>query len=246
MKYVLTFEYSNNTFVVADTETGEIVKTYYSAAEMLIDSITWNHTGKMKGMNSLSTSCLENPNCIKRLENGSGNHICSYCFSEAQQKRQKTTREKMRRNTAILTERLFVVAEMPFLNSSIFRLEAFGDLVNPTQARNYIRLAKRNPGTTFALWTKNPWILEEAIKAEGKPGNMIVILSAELLDVQQPEILFRRMKNRFSFIDKMFLVYRPETVKAENIDINCGARSCMQCRKCYTPGTAEIIKEELK
>lgn len=194
-------------------------------------------TGKMEGINCLSTSCLCNPYCAARRNNS--DMVCSACFAAGTVARYSSLNQNMMRNTEILTSTLLGIDDFPVLNTAIFRLESFGDLVNSTQARNYIRFAKRNPHTQFALWTKNPGILAQAIAVEGKPGNLICILSSAYLDK-------RCDASRWSFIDKTFTVYRPETVERENISINCGARSCLTCQRCYHKNADSDIRETLK
>lgn len=206
--------------------------------------ITWNHSAKMKGIYSLGTSSTSNPFCQARRNNPE--LICSKCYAETLQAMRKELKEKLERNFDILTNVLFEVSDFPLLNAIYFRLEAFGDLYNITQARNYIRFAKRNPKTVFALWTKNPFILEQAIELEGKPKNLIVVLSAEKLNITDPEKKFSQMKNRFSFIDKMFFVHDKKAAAANGININCGARSCLTCGRCYTKRTGNIVNELLK
>lgn len=194
-------------------------------------------TGKMDGIRCLSTSCLCNPFCEARRNNP--DMVCAHCFAAGTVGRYSSLNQNMMRNTEILTSTLFAINDFPIMNDSIFRLESFGDLVNATQARNYIRFAKRNPFTRFALWTKNPGILAQAIAIEGKPDNLICILSSAYLDKACDA-------SRWSFIDKTFTVYRKETIAAQGIEINCGARCCLTCQRCYRKDTESVIREELK
>lgn len=196
-----------------------------------------NMTGKMQDIICLSSSNLCNPFCAARK--GNPDMICSKCFANGTCSRYKALRENMERNTEILTGTLFEVDEWPVLNVQIFRLESFGDLINCTQARNYLRFCKANPGVRFALWTKNPGILAQAVAIEGKPSNLVVLLSSALLDK-------RCDASRWSFVDKTFTVYRPETVDALGIDINCGARNCLTCQRCYRLDTESDVRELLK
>lgn len=93
---------------------------------------------------------------------------------------------------------------------------------------------------------KNPFILEKAIAAEGKPKNLIVVLSAEKLDIIDPEKKYQQMKERFLFIDKMFFVHDKKAAVENEININCGARNCLTCGRCYSKRTAPIVNELLK
>ena len=51
-----------------------------------------NHTGKMKGIRSIGTSCSDNPHCLKRMADGCS--VCSKCYAE--------TYMKMRNSVIIL------------------------------------------------------------------------------------------------------------------------------------------------
>ena len=205
--------------------------------------ITYNHTGKMHGMISISTSALVNDGCMRRHQiEGS---ICSKCYACKQLKRYKAQDLALIRNAYILTSKVYDVSEMPFLNAAFVRFEAFGDLINETQFMNYINIAKKNPHCTFAIWTKAPYIMTNVFKSGiEKPSNMIIIYSSIM--VNDSVFTFEELKEKMPFIDKMFTVYDKKTIKEKNIDINCGARSCVGCMRCYTHNTENVINEMLK
>lgn len=129
--------------------------------------ICTDHTGKMTGIDSLSTSVLLNPICQKRAQDKTS--VCSKCYAGRMAKMYKGLEKVLAGNTEVLTEKVIPVEEWPLLNARIFRLEAFGDLQNVTQVRNYFNFARRNPETTFALWTKNPAIIARAIRYGSTP-----------------------------------------------------------------------------
>ena len=128
---------------------------------------------------------------------------------------------------------------MPLLNYAYFRIESHGDLFNVTQARNYLRLIKKNPHVMFGWWTKSPRLIAEALKAEGmsKPPKNVNI-------VQSGFFLNKEIKPAYDWIDKVFIVYDEEHAKDKKI--NCGARSCLTCQRCYKKNTAKVIREKLK
>lgn len=201
---------------------------------------TLNHTGKMEGLTSLSTSVTCNENCIKNAS--IKNSVCSHCYAARMMKRYKTLEAKLKENTKALTREVIPVEEMPLLNFSIFRFESFGDLNNATQVKNYFNLCYKNPSTTFALWTKNPRLINEAMKDEfKKPSNLIIIVSSLFLN--------KRAAVNYPFIDKVFTVYDMKTAveNGSNAFINCGSRNCNECRRCYTKTSGvEYINELLK
>ena len=94
---------------------------------------TVNHSGKMEGMQSLSTSCLCNEYCKNRSSNSE--LVCSHCYAQRQMKRYKNLNACLERNTEILTSRILKEAEIPMINASFFRFESFGATIraNPTK-----------------------------------------------------------------------------------------------------------------
>ena len=117
------------------------------------------------GFSSLSTSPLCNAHCIERMKSDVA--VCKHCFSARMQKRYKTLRIKLERNTELLTKTELQPEDIPFLNMAFFRFESFGDLNNTLQVKNYFLIAERNPHCTMALWTKNPWIIADAMSEYG-------------------------------------------------------------------------------
>lgn len=199
---------------------------------------TTKHTGKMAGMASLSTSVVENPICRKRAQiKGS---ICEKCFAAAMFARYNDTfRDCFKKNTEVLTNQIIPVKEWPIINYRVFRFESFGDLQNATQVHNYFNFAKRNPGTMFALWTKNSEFIAAAIASGNKkPKNMVIIQSSCFINKADTK--------RYDFIDKVFTVYDKKYIQENNISINCGARNCLECGRCYSKRTGTEVREQLK
>ena len=198
---------------------------------------TVNHSGKMSGMVSISTSVTTNERCQKNAQiKGS---ICEKCFAAKQMKVFPPMEKPMVENQRILTSEVLPTEKLPLINSLYFRFEAFGDLNNATQVKNYFNLCYKNPRVKFALWTKNPDYIAEAI-ADGyeKPENLNIVLSSLFLNKERPKT--------FDFVDKVFTVYTPEHIEENNVEINCGARNCFDCGLCYEKNGVEVINEKLK
>lgn len=201
-----------------------------------------NHGGKMKGLWSLSTSCVDNPLCQAYCKHD--DFVCSHCFSMFKNLNYKRElRAKCAKNLEVLTSS--VLDEFPLLPASVpQRIESFGDTMNVVQATNYILLASANPQCTFALWTKNPQFYREAF-AGGleKPGNLSIVLSSFRLNEEGNA-------GPWPFVDHTFTVYDPKADGYDQSSINCGARSCKGCMRCYhtkaEPGSEFTIREKLK
>ena len=210
------------------------------------------HTGKLDGIHSLSTSCLDNDNCYKR-RNIPGS-ICEKCFSVSTQDRYTSLQKHLVRNGELLTSKVWEEEDFPLLNDIISRIESFGDLHDGekgiTQARNYIRYIRHNPLTTFAWWSKNLGLINTALKLEGydvskgeKPSNVIFIVSAlyenKGFGIDKWKKIFPWVDKEFIVLDPLFVLDNPEYESK----INCGARQCMTCRVCYSHNDIDTIYE---
>lgn len=206
--------------------------------------ISTSMSGKMEGIEALSTSCLCNHLCMAR-KNLKGS-ICESCFACATVSRYKALGKCLESNYRVLTSRLLSESEAACVrfNSTLGRIEAFGDVANAVHPRNYLRIIKSNPQTNFGVWSKNPGYWDEAIQAEGKPSNVTMVLSS----------LFKNMPCKdykaYSWVDYVFTVYTPDWLESNGKDedfINCGARDCTTCQRCYKhhDGSEPIMVNEL-
>lgn len=146
----------------------------------------------------------------------------------------------LNKNTEVLTSRILEDKEIPIINRMYFRFEAFGDLINVTQISNYFNICKKNKNVKFAIWTKNPWIIQEAINGGlKKPSNLQIILSS-------PKINEVCDDSEYDFVDKVFTVFTKEYIETNHININCGMKKCITCGKCYKKSREKFINEKLK
>lgn len=200
-----------------------------------------NHEGKMKGIHSIGTSCVNNPWCIKRRKNGDS--VCSKCYAETYMKMRKSLKQRLLENADILTTRLLTDREFPFINDLIFRYESFGDLYNGVHLENYLQICDHNPYTNFGLWSKNTWILDEIFnkKEIPKPDNLSIVVSSPMLNKQM-----ELDRKRYWFVDHVFTVYDKDYIEKNGVYINCGSKNCLSCQLCYHKGTDFYIREKLK
>lgn len=198
---------------------------------------TTKHTGKMAGMASISTAVTTNDRCAKNAQIPGS--ICQKCFAAKQMKIYHSMEKPMVENQRILTSSILPMEKLPIINNIYFRFESFGDLNNATQAINYFRICYKNPRVKFALWTKNPDFIAEAIsKGYEKPSNLNIVLSSLFINKER--------KNPFPFVDKVFTVYDRQHIEENNTEINCGARNCFSCGLCYEKNNITVINEKLK
>ena len=204
-----------------------------------------NMSGKMTGLPSISTSVLENPICQKRRQDK--NSICAKCFAASTAARYSSLAKNLASNLELLTGEILPADVLPrFIPelSNIVRFESFGDLASVNQAINYLNIARVNPGVRFAIWTKNIGFLARAVETVGKPENVRVIYSSPIIN---QAINVEKTQQSFPCIDAVFTVYDKKHVAENNVDINCGAKSCITCRNCYDrPDFYSDIREQLK
>jgi hypothetical protein len=214
-----------------------------TAADYIEYSICKKHGGKMKGLWSISTACTACELCRKRHGEGKISFkeaqkiieaicICLFCYSFDMLKRYPSLKKKLEDNTKFYCYNNLEDKDIPFINCAFFRFEAFGDLINVQQFKNYCTIAKNNKHCTFTLFTKNSFIVKNAFEMYGieKPENMIIIYSNSMMNTEKE---LEKVQEQYSFIDKVFNVYSPAAIEHYNKKVNCGARACAKCLKCY-------------
>ena len=194
-------------------------------------------SGKMEGIPSISTSCLDNPICQARMRDGDS--VCAKCIAAATLARYDKCHEHCLDNLHLLMSAVLDKSLLPrFANVCGVRIESFGDVGNVTHAINYANIAYENPRQTFAWWTKNANIVGAAFDIVGKPSNVILIESSEKLNEEK--------KPSNKYVDKVFTVYEKAYIIEHGLDINCGGRKCLSCWRCYQKNTEDRIHEQLK
>ncbi len=203
-----------------------------------------NHTNgtKMAGIQSISTSCLCNPICQKRMQEAGS--ICSHCYASHLCGFRKSLQKNLAENYQELTTRLLTKREAAAVpvTSLIARIESFGDVGNVIQARNNLRIIRAHSYIKFGIWSKNWRIWLQAFQQEkGKPRNCTYVHSSryvnEIADV--PEA----MK---PYIDHVFTVWDKEHYVYAGTKSECAGLSCAQCQKCYRKGGSFYIDEKLR
>ncbi len=205
--------------------------------DLFIKGITSKHTGKMQRMLSFSTSTANNNfcNCMRNIDGS----VCQKCYAYRMTRRfGDGFRNKLINNEWIKYTPL-EEKDIPRLNTSYFRFEAFGELETLLQLENYFKIAKYNPQTRFALFTKRSDLLV-LVDKELKPSNMNIILSS--IKLNKPTDCLDGIKD---LIDAVFTVYTKEYAKENNIQVSCGDKKCIQCLKCYNHHNGIIYINEL-
>ncbi len=189
--------------------------------------------GKLEGFNSINTS-VENNKFCQGMRDAEASTVCKKCFAATMEKRYNALNTNNKNNTIILSENALSLADMPFINSSYFRLHGTGELVNRLHLNNFVTLCKANPNTTFSLWTKRVTIVNRVFREVDKPSNLILIYSSHNLNEEKKVVP--------KYFDKVFTVYKDK----ETEGINCGGNKCKDCLLCYTNNNVTHIRELLK
>lgn len=198
-----------------------------------------NMTGKLEGMPAINTNTLTNNFCKKMHKNVHPQSICAQCYSfrmlETYRANCATAWQK---NSDILSKSVLSADELPVINNHSFRFDGHGELINLTHYFNLIRIAKKNQGCHFALWTKRLDIIRRASKSVSpdavRPENLILIYSNPMID--------RVMHKPPPGFDKVF-----NNTSDRTRDDNCSGRKCIDCLQCYRHESGvDCIIEQVK
>ena len=199
--------------------------------------VSTNLRGKMTGMTVITSACTNNPHCEKLAKiEGS---ICSHCYGMRGLSYMRGPREAYTKNGILLSSGIIPKEELPYVNAEFCRLESHGDLINETHLENYVNLCKKNRHAKFSLWTKQWHIVENYFTTHKAPKNLTIIFSSLMVNKQMDIQKYKDMGLKC----KVFTVYDKKYLKEhKDVIINCGARSCLTCQKCYT-SKEEVINE---
>lgn len=168
--------------------------------------------------------------------------ICGFCFADAQQSYQRDMIDPLTHNAEILNGGIIHPDWLPVMNNIYFRIESFGDVSTVNACINILHMIARNRETDVAVWSKNVSLYRQAFRIVGKPDNMIFVKSLEMVNtIPDPET-----DPDADIVDKWFAVITPEFAEAHGLTINCGARACLACLRCYEKIGDPVVYEKLK
>jgi hypothetical protein len=182
-------------------------------------------SGKLEGLHAISTNTKTNPYCIKQNQSADEENICTKCYSHTMlDSYRKNMQPALQRNSDALSAYVHPESELPKIMDLYFRFDAHGELINETHFINLINIARANPDTSFALWTKRTDIVNRVLALQDKPGNLILIYSNPKISriLAKPPKHFDRTFNN---------VLKHEYVEQQN----CTGQKCMDCLLCYKP-----------
>ena len=211
-------------------------------------------TGKMEGIKCITSACTVNDYCKSLHING----ICKHCYAFRYLNMRPTVRKCYERNSKVLSNEMDVAYMPTFRKRDFVRLESFGDLINVEHIENYLLICFKNPQTSFALFTKRRFMLENYFKDFDvkKPKNLAIVSSAYTLnDDQNTELYASYVTNDnsgFKLIDTVFNVYTSDENMQKKDKLAMHTHECnKQCRfclACWDNKMADLmlVKEHLK
>ena len=192
-------------------------------------------TGKLLGLNAISTNTTTNDFCIKQFLSDKDT-ICKNCYSHIMlNSYRKNMQACLQRNSDLLSTSILHQQQLPTILDLYFRFQAHGELINDIHFINLINICLKNPLTVFACWTKRKDIVNKVFKTMDKPKNLILIFSNPIKSK-----IMQRVPKHF---DKTF----NNVLENENIEQqNCTGQKCKDCLACYKFDTTTTIVEKVK
>ena len=199
-------------------------------------------TGKLEHIPAINTNTLTNPFCVKMHNSENPNSICVECYSHRLLNGyRQNCAPAWQQNSDLLSESILPEDQIPVINSHSFRFHGHGELLNSIHYLNFIQIARKNPGCTFALWTKRRDIVQSQRRLNDyfharrpKPDNLILVYSNPTIDKikNKPPVGFDKIFNNTSTL-----------TKADN----CSGRKCIDCLQCYRLDSGvDVIIEKIK
>ena len=190
-------------------------------------------SGKLTGIPAYNTNTKSNEFCMRQKDTDT---ICGQCYSHKMlDTYRKSCIPAWQHNSDEFSDWIDW-DDLPVVNAAFVRLNGHGELINDTHYQNIIRLARKNPHTTFALWTKRASIVRQyqARPIHGMPTNLILVFSNPRIDkvIGVPRG-FHKVFNNVS--------------KGSTEPQNCTGRKCMDCLACYRKDSGiDVIVEMVK
>jgi len=195
-------------------------------------------SGKLKGIPAINTNTLTNLFCIQQHKTAT---ICLDCYSfEMLEGYRKNCTPAFERNSALLSEHI-PWDDLPVLNFAYVRYSAHGEIINYQHYLNLVRIALKNPQTTFVLWTKRASIVRQYqarpirnMEESTVPDNLILIFSNPRID-------------RIIDVPRGFHKVFNNVAKGSTAPQNCTGKKCMDCLACYRKDSGtDVIVEMVK
>jgi hypothetical protein len=187
-------------------------------------------SGKLHGIVSISTSCLDAPWCRAQRYAATPDHVCSWCYARASIMFRKGMDARLRDNRTLLYAAYIAPRVWPQRSDGAdvvaLRFMSHGDISSVREMNNVMRLAHDAPYDHVALWSKNVRAVQGATVA--RDARLQCVYSSPLLDV------VAEVPRGF---DRVFTVF---TARVPDDVYECRG-TCAECMICYTHNSARSI-----
>ena len=185
-------------------------------------------SGKLKGIPAYNTNTKSNEFCMRQKDTDT---ICGQCYSHKMLDTYRKSCIPAWQHNSDEFSNWIDWDDLPIVNAAFVRLNGHGELINETHFVNIIRLARKNPYTTFALWTKRASITR---KRSDVPDNLILVFSNPKVD-------------RVIGVPRGFHKVFNNVSKGSTAPQNCTGRKCIECLACYRKDSGtDVIVEMVK
>lgn len=196
--------------------------------------------GKMGNIYSISVSTQKCNFCEKMSKIDS---ICKKCYARKTEKLYSRLEKCLSKNYDLLTTQELNNQDLKIIQAIMYtqkalRFNAFGEIDNMTQLKNYMNIAKSCKGQKIALYTKNIKLLYEYIKDNKMPKNVNVVLSS--YQIGKP--LNRYNLNEQLQDSTIFTVFKEPGEKRNCFGSASGNVKCSNCMKCYMKKAYDIVE----
>ena len=139
-------------------------------------------------------------------------------------------------NNSDKLSKVIPIENLPVINAHSFRFHGHGELINYQHLDNFMNIARKNPFTTFAIWTKRIGFIRKWKKYNKNLDNVVFIYSNPSTE--------KKMTRPPAGFDKVFnALYNDDISNGETL---CTGVSCIDCMACYRHNEHTVIVEKVK
>ena len=159
--------------------------------------------------------------------------VCEGCYAFGGNYRFHVVQKAMAERLLRLTSRTWVadmVTAIGYETSDYFRWHDSGDLQSPKHLRRIVDVARQLPHIKFWLPTREYDLVRRYVKRHDVPANLIIRISAPMVDGPAPLILTRRGAPL-----PVSFVHKDAEPRGQVCPAPTQGNKCRQCRACWDP-----------
>lgn len=158
--------------------------------------------------------------------------VCSICYALKGRYSFSNVKDALDRRLNKLWHPRWVDAMIQLTeNKEYFRWHDSGDIQSVNHLKRIAKVAENTPNCKHWLPTREYWMVKEFLKTNKKPKNLIIRLSAMMVDGPAPESMAKKLKVQVSGVSKNAF--------------SCPAQSqnheCKDCRACWDSKIFNVV-----